>query len=133
MAHRPTQILGTGLLTLSLVACAGQADLGRTKPNEFSFLTSLGDKVAGLSEPANAAADLPLTAEETQLRTIAETINDQAVDREPGLFDRILHGVENAEDEKAYYHTLRRVHAASGTSLLHAFGNDESATPSATR
>lgn len=124
MASRHTQILGTGLLTLCLVACAGQADLGRTQPNEFSFLSSLGDRVAGLSEPASAAADLPLTAEEAQLRTIADTINDQAADREPDLVDRLLHGAEEAEDEKAYYHTLRRVHAASGTSMLHAFGND---------
>ncbi len=124
MARRQTQILGTGLLTLSLTACAGQADLGRTKPNEFSFLSSLGDQVTRLTEPASAAANLPLTAEEAQLRTIAETIKDQTADREPDLVERIFQGAEKAEDQRAYYLTLRRQHAASGTSLLHAFGND---------
>lgn len=124
MARRHTRILGTGLLTLSLGACAGQADLGRTKPNEFSFLSDLADRVVSLSKPENAAADLPLTAEEAQLRTIADTIEDQAIARRPDLVDRILHGAEEAEDDKVYYHALRRTHAASGTSLLHAFGND---------
>lgn len=124
MARRRGHILGTGLLTLALSGCAGQADLGRTKPNEFSFLSSLGDRVAELAGPKSPAADLPLTAEEAQLRTIADTIDDQVTKHGPDLFDRILQTAETEDDGKAYYRALRRSHAASGTSLLHAFGND---------
>jgi len=123
MGHR-ANILGTGLLTLSLTACAGQADLGRTKPNEFSFLSDLSDKVANLVEPAGPADDLPMTAEELQLRTIAQTINSQTVEREPDVLQRLLQPADMEAGEKAYYQRLRRVHVASGTSLLHAFGND---------
>ncbi len=124
MAHRHAQIFGTGLLTLSLAACAGQADLGRTKPNEFSFLSDLSKHVANLGEPGNPAADLPMTAEEEQLRTIAQTIKDQTADRAPGLVERIFSEAPRALDQKAYYRALRKSHAESGTSLLHAFGND---------
>ncbi len=124
MAHRHAQILGTGLLTLSLAACAGQADLGRTKPNEFSFLSDLSKHVVSLTETGSPAASLPMTAEEEQLRTIAQTIEDQASDRTPGLVERIFSETHTAEDEKAYYRALRRAHAESGSSLLHAFGND---------
>ena len=127
MAHR-ANILGTGLLTpalaLVLAGCAGQADLGRTKPNEFSFLSGLGDNVANLVEPAGPADDLPMTAEELQLRTIAQTINDQTAERQPDVLQRLLQPTDHTDDEKSYYHRLRRIHAASGTSLLHAFGND---------
>eukprot|EP00439_Symbiodinium_sp_Y106_P088988 s1_g1524.t1 len=124
MAHRHAQILGTGLLTLSLTACAGQADLGRTKPNEFSFLSDLSKHVVSLAEQGNPSADLPMTAEEQQLRTIAQTIKDQTADRAPGLVERIFAESQMANDEKVYYRTLRKAHAESGSSLLHAFGND---------
>ncbi|WOF73343.1 hypothetical protein QMT40_000973 [Parvibaculaceae bacterium PLY_AMNH_Bact1] len=124
MARRHTQILGTGLLTLSLVACAGQADLGRTKTNELSFFTDLGDRVVQLAERANASANLPLTAEEAQLRTIARTIDTQAAQRRPDLLSRLIQGPEAADGEKSYYLALRQAHANSGASLLHAFGND---------
>lgn len=123
MAHR-ANILGTGLLTLSLTACAGQADLGRTKPNEFSFLSAIGDNVSNLIEPAGPADDLPMTAEEQQLRTIAQTIDDQATVSEPDVFERLLQPDAEPDNEKSYYRRLRQIHASSGASLLHAFGND---------
>jgi len=117
------KIIGTGLTAVSLTACAGQADFGRNKPNEFSILSNLGNQVASLGGPSEAAVGLPMTAEEEQLRVLAENINFKTA-ADLTILERLAFTTSEVTSEKSYYLQLRKSHGESGVSLLNAFGND---------
>lgn len=117
------KILGTGLTVASLLGCAGQGDLGRTKPNEFSFVGGLGDQLAVLINP-DLTNGLPLTDEEQQLRTLAGNIDGHVDTSSTNLLERF--SILKTEDvgDKAYYRFLLQAHSESGVGLLNTFGND---------
>jgi len=117
------KILGTGLTAASLMACAGQGDLGRTKPSEFSFVSGLGDQLAVLINP-DPTNGLPMTDEEQQLRTLAGNIDAHADTSSTSLLERL--SILQTEDvgDKAYYRFLLSAHSESGVGMLHTFGND---------
>lgn len=117
------RILGTGLTAASLMACAGQGDLGRTKPSELSVVSGLAGQLTALINP-DPANGLPMTAEEQQLRTLADNI-DAHIDRSgPGILERLaILEPENVGD-RAYYLRLLKTNSESGIGLLNTFGND---------
>lgn len=117
------KIIGTGLTAVSLSACAGQADFGRTKPNEFSILSDLGNQVASLGGSSEAVVGLPMTAEEEQLRILAGNINFQTA-ADLTILERLALVTPEETGERSYYLRLRKTHGESGVSLLNAFGND---------
>lgn len=118
------KILGVSLSAAGLAACAGQGDFGRDKPNEFSLLEDLSDRVASFTRPADPAAGLPMTQEEQQLRNLAATVREATKFRQADLLERIFAVEPEDPGDKAYYLHLRKVHADSGVGLLNGFGND---------
>ncbi|MEQ9520064.1 MAG: hypothetical protein RLN89_11570 [Parvibaculum sp.] len=114
------------LCALTLAACAGKGDFGRSKTHEFSFLEDLGDKIIADANETDAIDTLPMTAEETQIRTLMSNVGRQASLDAGGFLERMVRKAERAqaEEETEYYQTLRHIHRDSGVSLLNAFGND---------
>lgn len=114
------------LCALALASCAGQGDFGRDKPNEFSFLKDVGDRLSATAAAGNAARALPMTAEETQIRTLISNVGRQASLNEGSFLARLARDAARAQTGVApdYYATLRDIHRDSGVSLLNAFGND---------
>jgi len=117
------KIVGAGVVAMSLTACAGSGDFGRAKPNEFSFLKDVGGEISTLVAPGGVSTDLPMTAEEIQLRVLADNIKVQTAP-ERSIFDQLSLSEPVPHDEKSYYLLLRQKYAESGVALLNAFGND---------
>jgi len=117
------KILGTGLTAVSLMACAGQGDLGRAKPGELSFVKELGSQLTAMVKP-DPENGLPMTAEEYQLRTLAGNINRSLDGPASNFFESLSVLKPGDAGDKAYYQRLLRLHSQSGVSLLNAFGND---------
>ncbi len=112
---------------LALAGCAGKGDFGRAKPNEFSIFEGIGNQIAAQSAGRHSTENLPMTAEEAQIRVLIGNVGRQASLDDEGLFERLVRQAEQAQgsgEEPDYYPTLRRIHRESGVSLLNAFGND---------